>query len=171
MPASMRDMLLPAVTESAAHSETIKFWVGSDFNYQGGGKPVGCGSFLLQVDTGIARSADIEGDLQIALEALFNPARTHPAVETFDWIKQLELGIESLSFREGAAQVQLSGTLLGIGSCGDAILEAQILQTIFQFDVVGYAYVSDGVTNLWEIVDQSGRLRPEQRRHWVYERP
>ena len=171
MPNAIRDMLQPAATQSAADSETIKFWVGSDLDYQGRGKPVGCGSYLLPVDTGVERSAKIERDLQIALEALFDPARNHLRVNTFDWIKQLGLGIESLSFREGAAQVNLSGTLLGIGSCGDAILEAQILETIFQFEIIAYAYVSDGVTNLWEIVDQSGRLTPEQRRHWVYERP
>lgn len=171
MPFGLQEVFVPASEQIDAGAETIRFWVGSDDDFQGQGQVVGCGSYLLPVDTGIERGTDIERDLQQALEALFDPEQDHPVVETFDWIKQLALGIESVRFREGAVQIHLAGALLGIGSCGDAILEAQFLQTIFQFDHIHYAFVSDGVTNLRQIVEMSDRLTREQLQHYVYHRP
>ena len=171
MPHDLRELFVPTIYKSDDAAETIKFWVGSDDDYQYQGMTVGCGSYLLPVDTGIERGSGIENDLRLALEALFDPEQNHPAVETYDWIKQLELGIESVSFYEGAAQIELAGTLLGIGSCGDAILEAQFLETIFQFDNIHFAFVSDGVTNLREIVEMSDRLTRQQLQNYVYRRP
>ena len=92
---------------------------------------VGCESYLLPVSTATERGDDLAGDLQAALEALFDPEQAHPVAETEDWVKQLNLSVESISIVDGEAEVNLGGTLMGIGSCGDAILEAQILPDCF----------------------------------------
>ena len=152
--------------------ETIKFWVGSFSDYESQGIMVGCESYLLPLSTTIERGDDLVSDLQIALEALFDPEQNHPVAETEDWVKQLDLSVESISIVDGDAEVNLGGTLMGIGGCGDAILEAQILQTVFQFKTLERAKVTDGVTNLREATHtMHDVLSPEQRKNFVYTRP
>lgn len=160
----------PAQGSQTDDEKTIKFWVGSFSDYESQGIMVGCESYLLPVSTATERGDDLAGDLQAALEALFDPEQAHPVAETEDWVKQLNLSVESISIVDGEAEVNLGGTLMGIGSCGDAILEAQILQTVFQFETIERAKVSDGVTNLWEITDMRDELSPEQRKNYVYTR-
>ncbi len=110
-------------------------------------------------------------DLQVALEALFDSEQNHPAAETEDWVKQLNLSVESISIVDGEAVVDLGGGLMGIGSCGDAILEAQILQSIFQFESIECALARDGQFNLRRVTDMSERFTVEQLRNHVYLRP
>ncbi len=155
---------------SDAKVETIQFWVGSFENYEEKGIPYGCGSYLLPVDTDVTRSRNPHTNLSIALEALFNPDLDHPEAETEAWLKGLGLSVEEITLEQGEAVVTLSGPLLGIGSCGDAIMEGQILQTVFQFDAIERVKISDGETNLWEIIDQSDKLSDEERQNYVYER-
>ena len=152
--------------------ETSKFWVGSFSDFESQGIMVGCESYLLPVSTRIARGDDQANDLQAALEALFDPEQNHPAAETEDWVKMLNLSVESISIIDGEADIELGGTLLGIGSCGDAILEAQILQTVFQFESIERVKVTDGVTNLREAThSMHDELSAEQRKNYVYTRP
>ena len=162
----------PAAADGEAEDEkTIQFWVGTFENYEEEGIPYGCGSYLLPVDSGLSPSGNPYADLSSALEALFNPDLDHPEAETEDWLKGLELSLEEITLVQGEAVVTLSGQLLGIGSCGDAIMEGQILQTVFQFDAIERVKISDGETNLWEIIDQSDTLSDEERQNYVYERP
>ena len=159
-------------SHQADNARTIKFWVGDNEDYESSGIQVGCGDFLLPVDTGVLRSGDTTADLTVALNALFSADWNHPATAPFyNWIKQLELELESIAIDEGAAVVTLAGGLMGIGTCGDAILEAQIIQTVFQFETIQRVMVTDGVMNLWEITDQSDRLSEEERVNYVYVRP
>ena len=151
--------------------EAIKFWVGSFSDFELQGIMVGCESYLLPVSTRIARGDDLVTDLQVALEALLDPEQNHPAAETEDWVKQLNLSVESISIVDGEAVVDLGGGLMGIGSCGDAILEAQILQTIFQFESIESTLVRDGRFNLRQVTDMSERFTLEQLRDHVYLRP
>ena len=153
-----------------AEAEAIKFWVGSFEDYETEGIAYGCGSYLLPVETGISRSGNPQTDLRLALEALFNPALKHPEAETEDWLKGLELSVEAITLAQGEADIKLGGKLIGIGSCGDAIMEGRILETVFQFDYIERVRVSDGETNLREIVDQSDTLSDEERRNYLYER-
>ena len=166
----LRQALIPAAERSGQGAETIIFWVGSYTDHESQGIPAGCGDYLLPVDTGVMPSGDIESDLRVALEALFDPEQNHPEAEGYDRVKQLELSIESISIRVGAAQVKLHEGLWGIGHCGDAILEAQILRTIFQFESINAAVVADGKFNLRQFIDESDRFSEEQLRHWVYQR-
>ncbi len=162
----------PAQGSQTDDEKTIKFWVGSFSDYESQGIMVGCESYLLPVSTATERGDDLAGDLQAALEALFDPEQAHPVAETEDWVKQLNLSVESISIIDGEAVVELGGTLLGIGSCGDAILEAEILQTVFQFETIERVKVTDGVTNLREATHtMHDVLSPEQRKDFVYTRP
>ena len=70
----------------------------------------------------------------------------------------------------GFAEVMLGGRLRGIGACGDAILEAQILHTIFQFDEIDRARVRDAAMNLRQITDASDRFSQEELRQFIYTR-
>jgi len=152
--------------------KTIQFWVGDESDYQGAGFKVGCDSYLLPVDTGILRSDDAIKDLRLALAALFSPDQTHPVVENFfDWVKKLGLVVEDISIQDGEARVLLAGGLMGIGTCGDAVLEAQIIQTVFQFETIERVMVTDGAMNLLEITDMSDLRSQEERANYVYTRP
>lgn len=154
-----------------AEVETIQFWVGTFEDHESDGIPYGCDSYLLPVDTGETRSGNPHTDLTSALEALFDPGLDHPEAETEDWLKGLRLSVAEITLIEGEAVVTLDGDLIGIGSCGDAIMEGQILQTLFQFDFIERVKISDGKTNLWEIIDQSDTLSEEERQNYLYERP
>ena len=155
-----------------AEEPKTQFWLGSFSNYQGQGIEVGCQSYLLPVDTGLARGRNTLAELSLALSALFAPEQRHPngKVETEDWIKELGLSVAGIHIDEGMAEITLNGPLKGIGSCGDAILEAQILQTVFQFSDIARARITDGETNLREIVDMSDRLSEEERAEYIYQR-
>ncbi len=162
------------LSEPGFLSEGLKtrFWLGSHSNYRGGGIQVGCASYLLPVDIAMARGRNTLAELSLALSALFDPEQSHPDadVETEDWIKLLGLTVAGIHIDEGMAEITLSGQLKGIGACGDAILEAQILQTVFQFSDVSRARITDGETNLREIVDMSDQLSEEERRDYIYQR-
>jgi len=153
-----------------AEPETIQFWVGTFEDHEADGIPYGCDSYLLPVDTKIARSGSPYIDLRVALEALFDPELDHPSAETEGWLKGLGLTVQEISLVEGAADIRLGGELAGIGSCGDAIMEGQLLQTVFQFDFIERVKISDGVSNLWQIVDQSDRLSEQELKSYIYER-
>ena len=159
-------------TAFLATPPNIHYWVGSFDNYQGRGIRVGCESYLLPVDTGLERGVNTLAELSLALSALFDPAKTHPVaeLETEDWIKQLGLSVAGIHIQDGMAEVTLGGQLRGIGACGDAILEAQILQTVFQFSDIRRARITDGETNLLEIVDMSDRRSQAERETYIYDR-
>ncbi len=152
-------------------SNTIRFWLGAYENYADSGIAYGCDGFLLPVDTDIERSGDTLQDLRAALEALLSPEQMHPQAETEDWLKTLGLRVAGISISEGFAEVALDGALLGIGSCGDALMEGQILRTVFQFDDIKRVRVSDGLTNLWEITNLTDWHSREYRENYVYARP
>ncbi|MCY3832325.1 MAG: hypothetical protein OXG85_04875 [Chloroflexi bacterium] len=149
-----------------------RFWLGSFSNYQGRGLEIGCLSYLLPVDTGLTRGRNTLAELSLALSALFDPERMHPGgeVETEDWIKELGLSVAGVHIDAGFAEIALGGQLRGIGTCGDAILEAQILQTVFQFSAIERARITDGDMNLRQIVDMSDRLSEEELRAYIYDR-
>jgi len=153
-----------------ADDEAIQVWVGTYEDHQEEGIAYGCGAFLLPVDTEIARSGSPYIDLRVALEALFNPELDHPSAETEGWLKGLGLTVQEISLVEGAADIRLGGELTGIGSCGDAIMEGQLLRTVFQFDFIERVKISDGVSNLWQIVDQRDRLSEQELKSYIYER-
>ena len=150
--------------------EPIRFWVGTFDDYAREGIHVGCDSWLLPVATSYSRSGDAAGDLRLALEALFDPVLNHASARTEDWVKDLALYVESINISDGFAEALLGGRLRGIGTCGDAILEAQILQTIFQFNDIKSARVSDGNLNLRQIVDMSDRLSADELKAYIYRR-
>ena len=175
--AVMAQQPMPTVCPHAAveavetqDDQNIQFWVGTFEDYAAEGIPYGCGSYLLPVDSGIPRSDDTIEDLRIALEALLNPELAHPQAETEDWLRSLGLSVEEITLDAGEAVITLGGELLGIGSCGDAIMEGQILQTIFQIEAIERVKVSDGDTNLREIIDMSDSLSAEERRNYIYAR-
>lgn len=162
------------LAETAFPPEGLKtqFWLGSHSKYQGQGIQVGCASYLLPVDLAMARGRDTFSELSLALSALFDREQNHPDadVETEDWIKLLGLTVAGIHIDEGLAEITLGGRLRGIGACGDAILEAQILQTVFQFSGILRARITDGETNLRQIVDMSDRLSAEELQAYIYDR-
>ncbi len=171
-PTAQMDARAGAVADSQTEkSKTISFWVGAYENYADSGIAYGCDGFLLPVETNIERSGDAALDLRAALEALLSPDFQHPEAETEDWLKTLGLRVADVSVREGFAEVALDGALTGIGSCGDALMEGQILQTVFQFEGIERVRVSDGVTNLWEITDLTDWYSRKYRKNYIYSRP
>lgn len=170
-PSAQLDDAAAEADSQTGDSNTIRFWLGAYANYAESGIPYGCDGFLLPVDTGTERSGDTVHDLRAALEALLSPDHNHPQAETEDWLKTLGLGVAGISISEGFADVALDGALMGIGGCGDALMEGQILRTVFQFEEIERVRVSDGLTNLWEITDLTDWHSREYRKNYVYARP
>ncbi len=165
-----RDFL--AETDFPPEGLKTRFWLGSYSDYRGGGIEVGCASYLLPVDTAMPQGGRALAELALALSALFDPEQNHPDanVETVDWIKLLGLTVAGIHIDAGMAEIELGGRLRGIGTCGDAILEAQILQTVFQFAEIKRARITDGERNLRQVVDMSDMLSEEDLREYIYER-
>ena len=159
-----------SVDSPALDDSRIHYWVGSFESYGGAGVSVGCDSYLYPVDSGQAQTGDAADDMRVALEALFDPQQTHEFAETAAWLLDLGLRVESIDIEDGMAEIRLGGRLRGIGTCGDAILEAQIMQTIFQFAEIERARITDGVMNLRQITDMSDRFSQAELRDFIYTR-
>ena len=108
--------------------------------------------------------------MRLALEAQFDPTQNHRTARTEDWVKGLSLSVAGIHIDDGFAEITLGGELRGIGTCGDAIVEAQILQTIFQFSDIKRARVRDGSLNLRQIVDMSDKLGADALNAYIYHR-
>ena len=128
---------------------------------------VGCESYLFPILTDDFIGDDLSSNITLALTAMFDANRNLPTVYNNFWNTQ-SLTVESVEVNGGDVVVNIGGNMMGIGTCGDPILEGQMLQTIFQFDDVQTVKVVNDERNLRELVDMSG-LEPLT--DYVYTRP
>jgi len=145
----------------------VEFWLISKTGNHPRAKQVGCESYIVPRMTTTYATGDLTQDLNTALFALFLPDRQNPEGITNDLLDDQGLFVESVTIENSHATVQIGGELQGIGTCADPVFEAQIIQTIFQFDDIQSATVTNKGMNLREFVDMSGR--PEVQDH-VYRR-
>lgn len=142
-------------SDPIAPQTQVQFWLGSETNGVVGAVPIGCESFLTPINTDRAVSNDLKEDLTFALSTLFDPNRSNPSTVYIDYLNQQGLSVQNIVINGSHVTVTMGGEFLGIGVCGDPIIEGQVLYTIFQFDEIQSAKViinNDG--NLRRIVDQ-----------------
>lgn len=104
--------------------------------------PVACGDSLVPINTGLARSGDVEADVASALKRLFSKVKGSGELVNPAYLSNIE--IESVTFKEfsGLVDVQLKGTYVRSGDhCDDWRVREQVWNTIRQFEGVKTVYI------------------------------
>ena len=94
-------------TEFISEELKTQIWLGSFSNFRGQGIEVGCESYLLPVDTGLARGRNTLAELSLALSALFDPEQNHPAPMSRPKIGSRSWAWPSLAFTSTRAWLRL----------------------------------------------------------------
>jgi hypothetical protein len=104
--------------------------------------PVACGDSLVPINTGLARSGDVEADVASALKRLFSKVKGSGELVNPAYLSNIE--IESVTFKDfsGLVDVRLKGTYVRSGDhCDDWRVREQVWNTIRQFDGVKTVYI------------------------------
>ncbi len=141
--------------ETQTNQEVLQFWVGTETN-SANAIEAGCG-YIIPITTNHIATGDTKADITTALTALFDPNQVVPSSNYDKLLSQSNLFVESVTLDQGHATIKIGGNLQGWGVCADPIFEAQITQTIFQFEDIQSAIVMNGEMNLRQFVDMSGR--------------
>jgi hypothetical protein len=109
------------------------FLIAVDDNGQTG-TPVGCGDSVVPVQVEIPPT---QGVLNAALVALLSvKGQYYGQSGLYNALYQSDLKVESISITENKASVYLTGTLLIGGECDSPRVQAQLEQTVLQFQNV-----------------------------------
>jgi hypothetical protein len=100
------------------------------------GSRVGCGDSLVPITVDIGN--DAEGPLLLdALKALLSlNEQAQPDTDLYNALNQSDLSVSELELESGQATIYLQGELLIGGVCDVPRVEAQLRQTVLQFDSV-----------------------------------
>lgn len=139
----------------ALQGDLIEYWVSASSGAVSG-LVVGCDNYMSAIEVDNFVSGDLRQDIEIALNSMFDPNRWIPPVFRND-LKNQNLSVQSVTINGSHVDVNIGGTIMGIGVCYDPVYEAQIVQTIFQFEQVQSVKVMNGERNLRQVSDQSGR--------------
>jgi LysM repeat protein len=127
------------------------------------GPAVGCGDSAISVWRDRKRTGALENDIRASLEELFS-IRT-PTVGPSGYTHSLhdaDLAVESVTVGGDAATIVLTGTLLPVGTCADARMQAQILLTVFQYPGINSALVILDGRNVKQLFDVSGLVGEDE---------
>jgi hypothetical protein len=100
----------------------------------GTGGPVACDDSLVALNTGVARSGDIEADVRTALLRLFVKQQYSGKLVNPAYLSNIQ--VDSVKFKayDGIISIRLSGTYVRSGDrCDDSRVRAQVWTTIRQF--------------------------------------
>lgn len=147
--------------------QVIEYYAASDGNYSDRTIPVGCDGWLAPIDTDTFATGDTARDVNMALTALFDPNRFNPSSAYDNLLKDKNLFVRSVTINNGQANIEIGNQLMGIGTCADALMEAQIVRTVFQFADINSAKIIIGDQNLHQLTDGKGDITID----YVYPRP
>ena len=122
------------VKPQVAKSQTVKIYLVALNDNGKIGRRIGCGDSIVPITRTISSTS---APLQVAIEALLNqPAQDarHPHLKNF-WTGR-NLGIQTLSVRDGVARIHLSGEVFVAGVCDQPRIIEQIETTAKQFSSV-----------------------------------
>jgi LysM repeat protein len=142
--------------ETQTEQEFLQFWVISEVDAPSNGIQVGCEGYIVPIKTSIVATDNTSNDMKTALNTLLAPNQQLQVDHTNYLLDEQNLFVENVSIEDGHATVLIGGDLYGWGACADPIFEAQIIQTIFQFEDIQSATVMNGELNLRQFVDMSG---------------
>jgi hypothetical protein len=118
------------------------------------GGPVACGDSLVPLNTGMARTGNVETDVTIALTRLFYQREFFGNL--YNAIFRSNMSVKSVEFEEntGLVNVYLDGTYVRSGDrCDDSRVRAQIWTTIRQFKVIKSVYILLRTSLLGDLLD------------------
>ena len=132
-------------------AENIVYYLGAEVPETGYAIEIGCGTYIRQFDTGIARGNSANDNIFAGLEALFNS----PIEGYRNYWQGLSVGSVGVDDK-GVAHIIINGDFLTPGHCGDAEIIAQLLLIIFAEAQVQSALIIVDEMNLRQITDMSG---------------
>ncbi len=107
------------------------------------GEMIGCNDSVVPVLVEIPGEED---QIQAALERLLSiKNKTYPGTDLYNSLSQSTLTLDSVTVTDTVADVRLSGEVVAGGVCDNPRIEAQLRQTILQFQNVSEVqiYVND----------------------------
>jgi len=116
---------------------------------------LGCNDSAVAINSGLELTGVAQADIQTSLRALFTVTAI-PAPYLTSLPSGLTVG--SVTVSGDLATVALSGSLLAVGTCGDARIQGQIVLTIFNYSGVNRALVTLNGQNLRKLFDTSGLI-------------
>lgn len=144
-------ILVPNQIQAAGN---IVYWAHTE-NYGANSALVGCDSIVSPIQTNTPKTNDIATNIQNSLNALFN---SPPGLLNY-W-DGLGLHADSVTVdSNGRATVVISGDIMLVGTCSDALMKAQVLLSVFDDSTVQSAFITVNGQNLVQIFDMSG-LKP-----------
>lgn len=106
------------------------------------GGPVACGDSAIKINTGLARSGDVEADVRAALRSLL--VKSQYIAGLYNPVYLSNLAVANVDFKaySGLVSVDLEGTYVRSGDrCDDSRVRAQVWSTIRQFKEVKTVYI------------------------------
>ena len=149
----------PDTPETEIAGVEIPIWMGSEDPIDESSIAIGCGTYITPIEAGVTAPDDLAVHIQTSLETLFNT----PADDTLNnqWAEQ-NLTVDAVLVNpDGQVDITISGDFSLIGTCADAEMQAQILQSIFVDPAVDSAFVLINGDNLKRIFDMSGTTLPD----------
>ena len=101
-----------------------------------------CGDSLIKLNTGVARSGNVEADVAIALKRLFVKVENFGALYNPAFRSNIDVTRVEFKAYSGLVNVDLKGTYVRSGDrCDDGRVRAQVWTTIRQFPGVKTVYI------------------------------
>lgn len=141
---------------AAASEENVQLFFIAEGDDGASGEAVGCGDSLIPVDVTIdSPSGNPVVDALNELLAIDDPYVENG--ELYNPISEYDLSVVSVNVGDdGTAMVILSGEFHLIGECFDPLLEAQLKNTVTQFDGIDEAVIIIGGVPLETLTDMRG---------------
>ncbi len=117
--------------------------------------PVACGDSLIPLNTGVARTGDVEADVAVALGRLFYQREYFGNL--YNALFRSNMSVTRVEFEEntGLVNVYLDGTYVRSGDrCDDRRVRAQVWTTIRQFKVIKTVYILLRTSLLGDLLGQ-----------------
>lgn len=149
------------IWEEFSEVRLIEYWIISSIEESDKAIDVGCGSYIVPRKTPTTVSDDTLADLNTALRWLMTASPTErdgDHISNSYWLDQ-GLFIEHAEIHDGHADIDIGGVYHEVSDCIDSVLEAQFVQTVFQFDDIQTAKITNGETNFRQFIDTSGKLK------------
>ncbi len=125
---------------------------------------VGCESYMTTIDTGIARTGDVSTDMARTLGSMFdtNTAFFEESVALTNFWGGGDFAVQTQTFEGSRLNLDIVGELLLRGACADAAMEAQLLLTIFDNNLVEEAFITIDGQNMKQLFDASGTVAADE---------
>jgi heat shock protein HslJ/LysM repeat protein len=157
----------PVTTGDSPPAKRVEFYLILRGDAGQSGPAVGCGDSAIAVWRDRTRTGSLQGDIRASLEELFSiQTATYGQSGYYHSLHDADLTVQSVTVDGDTATIELTGTLLPVGSCADAQMQAQILLTVFQYPGVNSVLITVDGKNVKQLFDVSGMVGDDQ----AYER-